>query len=135
MKRLQSLLRLKAASKELELLRERIQVLESMEVFITAQYHTGGGPTGYAGDGKSVSVKLMDLRARLATSLIKRETELQAAEEIIDQLPQEQKDIILMRYRDGWSWNKIIREMHYSDRHTFRLHEQAITTLTEKGME
>ncbi len=134
-KRLQALSRLKSYGRELSLLRERIQALESMEVFITSQYHTGGGPTGFAGDGKSVSVKLMDLRAKLALSLLKMEEELQTAEKLIDELPQDQREIIQMRYRDGWSWTKIIREKNYSDRRIFQLHAAAIQKLSENGME
>ncbi len=133
-KRLKTLSRLKSYGRELSLLRERIQALESMEVFITSQYHTGGGPTGFAGDGKSVSVKLMDLRAKLALSLLKMEEELQTAEMMIDELPGAEADIIKMRYRDGKSWNYITRTLSYSSSRAFELHADAIDKLISMGM-
>lgn len=133
-KRLQTLSRLRSYGRELSLLRERIEALESMEVWITTQYHTGGAPTGFAGDGKGVSVKLMDLKAKLALNLLQMEDELQSAEEMIKQLPQDQANIINMRYRDGYSWNKIARDMNYSDSSVFKLHARAIIKLTETGM-
>lgn len=133
-KRLKTLDRLKFYKAEVSLLDERIKALESAEVFITSHYKTGGSG-GFAGDGKNISVKLMDLRTKLSFSRIEYEDMLQKAEKLILELEPDQARVVFMRYRDGMSWGKIIRKMAYSEASVFRIHSKALENLINLGME
>lgn len=133
-KRLKTLDRLKFYKTEVSLLDERIKALESAEVFITSHYRTGGSG-GSAGDGKNISVKLMDLRTKLSLARIEYEYMLQEAEKLILMLEPDQARVVFLRYRDGMSWGRIIRKMNYSEASVFRIHAKALENLVKLGME
>ena len=47
-------------------------------------------------------------------------------------LPSVERDVIRMRYQKGWSWQRIVEEMHYSETNVFRIHKRALERLAEE---
>lgn len=79
------------------------------------------------------AAKLDALEREIADLLLSIESRIIEAEKAIDGLPTEQARIIRMRYCQGYSWRKIIRKTHYSERQVFRLHGLALKALEQES--
>jgi aspartyl-tRNA synthetase len=49
--------------------------------------------------------------------------------DFLESLPEQQEAVLKLRYIEGWGWNRITKELHYSDKHVFYIHRQALKKL------
>ena len=47
----------------------------------------------------------------------------------ITALPPVELDVIRMRYEKGWNWQRIVKELHYSETNVYRIHKRALERL------
>ena len=73
--------------------------------------------------------KLDALDGELTTLMADRAEVLAAAEREINDLPPQQAMIMRMRYLDGYSWRRIVREAHYDERYVFTIHARGLKNL------
>ena len=112
--------------------KERISRLESAAQSVTARYGNGGGGVAHS-DGGAIEravIRIVEERERLGVVLERMHTARAEAVRLIERLPAEQlKDVLERRYLDGKSWARIAREMRYSKRQVYRLHDRALQEL------
>ena len=51
--------------------------------------------------------------------------------EAIPLLPETEQGIIIDRYMNGWSWDKIMKKYGYEHKHIFRLRNKALNTISK----
>lgn len=107
----------------------RIEERERLTARLTAGRASNltGMPRGGHYDWTDAAAKLADMDARIGAEIgelcrLKREIS-----EAIDAVGERRfRDVLEMRYRNYYSWDRIAEAMHYEKRHVFRLHGEAL---------
>jgi|GEM_PF-2488454 len=70
-------------------------------------------------------------RIRLYRRLLEKvERRLTEVSDALNKLPSNERELLILRYFEGWSWCKIARKLNYSEKHvTGFLHQKALETL------
>ena len=124
----------KAMELELEQLTELIERVDARmydakttKVTLTPK---GGG---FSGDAVSANLALLEsLRAlynRRWDALIAARTEIETA---IDCLSPTERLLMRYRYIEGLGWDKVAQKLHYSRRHTTRIHGEILQKIAQK---
>lgn len=90
--------------------------------------NTPGDPTG------NIAVTIQEKTARLMDQLVNLENQRDDLETyiLVSDLNDWQKQVLLKRYIEMKSWAKIAHEMAYSEKHPYKLHNEAIEILAKK---
>lgn len=111
----------------LEALNERRQRYEDLATSATAHYRSGPGGTRRVSSVEEYAVKLADLSAEMKIRADIYAEALHEIEAAIDAVPmQNYRDVLRYRYLNGWSWNRIGKNLHYSLDYLYQLHRLAI---------
>lgn len=111
---------------EVRRLSEEIARWESQAAALTARYGTSGGGGGDDHLQRAVE-KMLELRDQLAGQLEERIALRREIEEAIAGVEDERlRELLRLRYLEGWTWEKIAMQMKYSYRQVTRLHERAL---------
>jgi len=115
-------------------LRERIERLEAELTRVTPRLE--GMPGGADRDRMAEGVaQIVDLEKELLRRIANLERERLRIEDEISALPEQQRRVITARYVEKKPWKKVVKEMHYDRRWTFRIHDAAIRRLEGKPPE
>lgn len=106
--------------------KEEIERLRSRLTKATAQL-TGMPRGGSGGDWTDADVKLLELEGVIAAEIkqlctVKRQI-IEAISAVHDT---RYRDLLEMRYRNNWTFEKIAVEMNYDWRHIMRMHKEAL---------
>lgn len=112
-------------------LEERRQRYEDMATSATAHYRSGpGGSIRRVSSVEEYAIKLADLSEEMrlrveiyAEALLQIEAAIDAISDIVE------RDILRYRYLNGWRWEKIAAELHYSQSFLYVLHGRALRCL------
>jgi DNA-directed RNA polymerase specialized sigma subunit len=123
----------KKARGKVDLLVERIALLRSaMEV--GERILKNGHGSNYPTDRLSRDmVKLDELERSLIEAALTYEDEAILAEDVIEQLPEQQQTIIRYRYIGGLRWADVAAKTNYSIQHCFFIHKNALAKLKVKS--
>lgn len=114
-------------NRNMELLDEMRSVAEKM----TVQYSPV--PSGGSGDRMAnAAAKIADLEREIDADTARLKDELAKVEALISALEDyRQRQILEYRYKHGYSWRRIQRELNYDERYVRRLHSRALEILAE----
>lgn len=115
----------------LEALEERRRHYEDLATNATAHYRAGpGGGTRRVSSVEEYAVKLADLSRDMAVRADIYAEALRGIEAAIDAIDDPVKrDVLKLRYLNGWSWCKIAKTLHFTDRYVYKLHGWALRDL------
>jgi len=111
----------------------RIRRLRDAAERITTQLT--GMPRGSSGEDKLAAIvsEIADLETELCEKIVRIEREMQEADKLIDELPDEtHRRLLRLRYYEGLSWKKIGKLMHYDVSTLIRKHKNALKELEGK---
>ena len=116
------------AKRRIALLTARREKYEARATSGVARYHAGpGGSTRRVSSVEKYALKLVDLTRELDAE-IAHYTEVRC--EIINVIRAvddfDERQVLTLRYLDGWSWRRIIDAMSYSERSVFYIHGRAL---------
>ena len=106
--------------------KEEIERLRSRLTKATAQL-TGMPRGGSGGDWTDADVKLLELEGVIAAEIKQLCTVKRQIIETISAVQDTRyRDLLEMRYRNNWTFEKIAVEMNYDWRHIMRMHKEAL---------
>lgn len=107
---------------------ESIARLESEMTRMTVRLGNGGGGSPYADSSKLPAqlAKLEELREKHAALVVDSEELLGSILGWLSSLTAEERQLVELRYHEGWSWRRIEIKMNYSRASLYRLQERAL---------
>ena len=114
----------------IEALNERRQRYEDLATSATAHYRSGPGGTKRVSSVEEYAVKLadlseeMNLRARIYAEALR---EIEAAIEAVP-VPL-YRDVLKLRYLNGWKWERIAEALHYTRQGVGHIHGRALLSV------
>jgi len=75
----------------------------------------------------------MELIARRNEERIRAERLMEAVEEFIASLPEQQAKVIRLRYVDGLSWTQVADKANYGKRHCYKINEAVFKKMAPNG--
>lgn len=102
--------------------------LESEMTRMTVRLTDGGGGNRYADSSKLPAqlARLEELRDKHTGLILESETLIGDILDWLKVLTPEERQIIELRYREGWSWRRIEIKMNYSQMTLWRIQERAL---------
>ena len=92
----------------------------------------GGGNTDKIG---GIVANIVDLQSELAVQAKTMKAEQEIVQAVIDAVDEpDLRQLLILRYINGLTWEKIAVDMNYSWRHTLRLHGAALAAVKIPGM-
>ena len=115
----------------LEALEERRRHYEDLATNATAHYRAGpGGGTRRVSSVEEYAVKLADLSRDMAARADIYAEALRDIEAAIDAIDDPVKrDVLKLRYLNGWGWGRIGRALHYTESWLYTIHGRALRAL------
>ena len=116
--------------RRVKILERQIMEAEALALKITPTIKETPGAARQDSKVESAAVKAADYQKRLQLQLdylINAKLDIEAT--IASIADTNQRDILRMRYLLCMGWEAIARNMNYSSRHVFRVHENAIITV------
>lgn len=108
-------------------LQERRQRYEDLATSATAHYRSGPGGTKRVSSVEEYAIKLADLSREMQLRADLFAEELRKIEAAIDAVePALYRDVLKLRYLNGWSWNRITSQLIYSPDYLWHLHGRAL---------
>lgn len=127
----QYLLRYCQAEREIHLLQEELEGLESMATRITPSYSGEVRGSGGGSRVESSAEKLDACRRKLDAAVCRALDIRQEIDGIIGAVPEwKLRELLTRRYILGQKWEQVAWEMGLEFRQTFHLHNRALTKLT-----
>ena len=112
-----------------------IHDLKDLATKITVTFNDmpgGGGNTDKIG---AIVANIVDLQSELAVQVKTMKAEQEIVQAVIDAVDDpDLRQLLILRYINGLTWEKIAVDMNYSWRHTFRLHGAALAAVKIPGM-
>lgn len=128
------LMRYQIAKKEIDRLLEEQAQLRAFCTRVTPVLSPS--PKGSGNNKKDDSwARLVDLNKQIEDKVIyyiKLRQEIEAAISLL--IDEEQQLVLRYRYINGYTWIKIARKLHTSERTSQRIHEKAINVFSLRGM-
>ena len=116
------------AKRRIAILTARREKYESLATSGVARYRAGpGGSTRCVSSVEEYALKLVDLTRELDAEIARyadARSEIIGAIRAIDDF--DERQVLTLRYLDGWSWRRIIQAMSYSERNVFYIHGRAL---------
>jgi len=112
---------------KVELLRERIARLRSaMETGSRQLFTERLGPQDYRDKLAEDMARLDELERMLVDEVVSLESGIRMAERALEELPEQQRVILRLRYMEGLSWRTVAKHAHYSESHCKKIHKKAM---------
>lgn len=112
-----------------------IHDLKDLATKITVTFNDmpgGGGSTDKIG---AIVANIVDLQTELAAQAKTMRAEQEIVQDVIDAVDDpDLRQLLLLRYINGWKWERIAVDMNYSWRHTLRLHGAALSAVKIPNM-
>ena len=84
-------------------------------------------------DTGEIASRLVDLAGLIAAKLNAAITLRLKLEEKLDGLTPTERVLMRLRYLEGWPWDRVAKEMHYSVQHIWRLHAKILQKLQQES--
>ena len=112
-------------------LQERRRLYEDLATNATAHYRAGpGGGTRRVSSVEEYAVKLADLSRDMAARAEIYAEALRGIETTIDAIDDPVKrDVLKLRYLNGWGWGRIAKAMNYTESWLYTIHGRALRAL------
>ena len=110
-------------------IRLRIRALEDEVTRVTVRLDAVPGGGGQSDRIAGAVAQIVDLQEKLLRRIGRLEAARQELEDLIDELPPQQRDVLYARYVEGKGWNRVARELHYDARYVFKIHRAALQRL------
>lgn len=111
-----------------------IHDLKDLATKITVTFNDmpGGGSVDKVG---AIVANIVDLQSELAVQAKTMKAEQEIVQAVIDAVDEpDLRQLLILRYINGLTWEKIAVDMNYSWRHTLRLHGAALAAVKIPGM-
>ncbi len=121
------------AAKKIERMKNDIRRLEEAATMCGSSL-TGmpRSPSGEKSRLESIACKIADKQQALRIQLIVlREHQSEIMLFLTELQDEDSKNLLELRYVKGKDWRDIMSEMGFSERHTFRLHDQAVAVFSK----
>ena len=112
-----------------------IQDLKDLVTKITVTFNDMPGGGGSVDKIGAIVAHIVDLQTELAVQAKTMKAEQEIVQAVIDAVDDANlRQLLILRYINGLTWEKIAVDMHYSFRHTLRLHGAALAAVKIPGM-
>lgn len=112
-----------------------IQDLKDLATKITVTFNDMPGGGGGVDKIGAIVAHIVDLQTELAVQAKTMKAEQEIVQAVIDAVDDANlRQLLILRYINGLTWEKIAVDMHYSFRHTLRLHGAALAAVKIPGM-
>ena len=112
---------------------ERQQRYRELAARRTAVYRDAPGARRRTSSVEEYTAKIIDLEAEIDRRVDEYVDLTCEIETVIDRVEDDRyRDILRFRYINGWSWERIAREMHYDRRQVTRLHGLALLEIEKR---
>lgn len=112
-----------------------IQDLKDLATKITVTFNDMPGGGGSVDKIGAIVAHIVDLQTELAVQARTMKAEQEIVQAVIDAVDDANlRQLLILRYINGLTWEKIAVDMHYSFRHTLRLHGAALAAVKIPGM-
>lgn len=98
---------------------------------------TSAGPGGSSVEdliGEQVA-EAEEMADELASKIIGYEAKLQAADKLLDKLPEKYRELMKLRYYDRLGWLEVAEECHFSITRCYQLHAEALELIDKAADE
>lgn len=133
--KMQYLMRYINSKRKARAILNEINDLKDLATKITVTFNDmpgGGGSTDKIG---AIVAHIVDLQSELAVQAKTMKAEQEIVRAVIDAVDDaDLRQLLILRYINGLTWEKIAVDMHYSFRHTLRLHGAALAAVKIPGM-
>ncbi len=128
--KIQYLSRYMYAKKRAKAILNEIHELNDIATKVTVTFNDMPGGHGDPDKLGVIVADIVDLKAELVLQAKHMHIEQQAVQMVIDAVDDPaQRQLLILRYINGLTWEKIAVEMNYSWRHTLRLHGAALSSV------
>ena len=112
-----------------------IHDLKDLATKITVTFNDMPGGGGSVDKVGAIVANIVDLQSELAVQAKTMKAEQEIVQAVIDAVDEpDLRQLLILRYINGLTWEKIAVDMHYSFRHTLRLHGAALAAVKIPGM-
>lgn len=112
-----------------------IQDLKDLVTKITVTFNDMPGGGGSVDKVGAIVANIVDLQSELAVQAKTMKAEQEIVQAVIDAVDEpDLRQLLILRYINGLTWEKIAVDMNYSWRHTLRLHGAALAAVKIPGM-
>lgn len=112
-----------------------IHDLKDLATKITVTFNDMPGGGGSVDKIGAIVAHIVDLQTELAVQAKTMKAEQEIVQAVIDAVDDANlRQLLILRYINGLTWEKIAVDMHYSFRHTLRLHGAALAAVKIPGM-
>lgn len=112
-----------------------IQDLKDLATKITVTFNDMPGGGGSVDKIGAIVAHIVDLQSELAVQAKTMKAEQEIVQAVIDAVDEpDLRQLLILRYINGLTWEKIAVDMNYSWRHTLRLHGAALAAVKIPGM-
>lgn len=112
-----------------------IHDLQDLATKITVTFNDMPGGGGSVDKVGAIVANIVDLQSELAVQAKTMKAEQEIVQAVIDAVDEpDLRQLLILRYINGLTWEKIAVDMNYSWRHTLRLHGAALAAVKIPGM-
>ena len=112
-----------------------IHDLKDLATKITVTFNDMPGGGGSVDKVGAIVTNIVDLQSELAVQAKTMKAEQEIVQAVIDAVDEpDLRQLLILRYINGLTWEKIAVDMNYSWRHTLRLHGAALAAVKIPGM-
>ena len=112
-----------------------IHDLKDLATKITVTFNDMPGGGGSVDKVGAIVASIVDLQSELAVQVKTMKAEQEIVQAVIDAVDDpDLRQLLILRYINGLTWEKIAVDMNYSWRHTLRLHGAALAAVKIPGM-
>lgn len=112
-----------------------IHELKDLATKITVTFSDMPGGGGSVDKVGAIVANIVDLQSELAVQAKTMKAEQEIVQAVIDAVDEpDLRQLLILRYINGLTWEKIAVDMNYSWRHTLRLHGAALAAVKIPGM-
>lgn len=112
-----------------------IHDLKDLATKITVTFNDMPGGGGSVDKVGAIVANIVDLQSELAVQAKTMKAEQEIVQAVIDAVDEpDLRQLLILRYINGLTWEKIAVDMNYSWRHTLRLHGAALAAVKIPGM-
>ena len=112
-----------------------IHDLKDLATKITVTFSDMPGGGGSVDKVGAIVANIVDLQSELAVQAKTMKAEQEIVQAVIDAVDEpDLRQLLILRYINGLTWEKIAVDMNYSWRHTLRLHGAALAAVKIPGM-
>lgn len=133
--KMQYLMRYIDSKRRAKAILNEIHDLKDLATKITVTFNDMPGGGGSVDKVGAIVANIVDLQSELAVQAKTMKAEQEIVQAVIDAVDEpDLRQLLILRYINGLTWEKIAVDMNYSWRHTLRLHGAALAAVKIPGM-